>query len=77
LQQELRISMRHAEWQMGLVWNINNVGKTSQSLFHLLFIPCLFMGYSVKVSVLYPFKRQIKSHLPFPSITRRCNYSSH
>jgi hypothetical protein len=24
----------------------------------------------------YPFKRQIKSHLPFASITRRCNYSS-
>jgi len=24
----------------------------------------------------YPFKRRIKSHLPFVSITRRCNYSS-
>jgi hypothetical protein len=40
----IAITMRHAERKMGLVWNLNNVGKTSQPLLHSTFHTLSFYG---------------------------------
>lgn len=45
--------MRHAERYIGLVWNFNNLGKTSQPLFHSTFHTSSFYGAFSDAVIVY------------------------